>query len=43
MDAKTTIGRTLKTLRESRGLSQENLAEKADITYQYVSDVENGK
>ena len=43
MDAKTTIGRTLKTLREARGLSQENLAEKADITYQYVSDVENGK
>ncbi len=43
MDAKTTLGRALKTLRESRGLSQENLAEAADITYQYVSDVENGK
>lgn len=43
MDAKTTIGRTIKTLRETRGLSQEKLAEAADITYQYVSDVENGK
>lgn len=43
MDAKTTIGRTIKALRESHGLSQEKLAEAADITYQYVSDVENGK
>jgi transcriptional regulator with XRE-family HTH domain len=43
MDAKTTLGRTIKKLRESRGLSQEKLAEAAEITYQYVSDVENGK
>lgn len=43
MDAKTTLGRAVKALRESRGLSQENLAEAADITYQYVSNVENGK
>ena len=43
MDAKTTLGRAVKAFRESRGLSQENLAEAADITYQYVSDVENGK
>ncbi len=30
-------------LRESRGLSQEKLAERADITYQYLSAIENGK
>lgn len=43
MDAKTTIGRAIRLLRESSGLSQEKLAEQAGITYQYLSAVENGK
>jgi len=42
-DAKTTIGRVIRFLRESGGLSQEKLAERAGITYQYLSSVENGK
>jgi transcriptional regulator with XRE-family HTH domain len=43
MDAKTTIGRAVRLLREASGLSQEKLAERAGITYQYLSAVENGK
>jgi len=43
MDAKTTIGRAIRKLRETADLSQEKLAENADITYQYLSAVENGK
>ncbi len=42
-DAKVAIGRTIRLLRETCGLSQEKLAEKAGITYQYLSAVENGK
>jgi transcriptional regulator with XRE-family HTH domain len=42
-DAKGVIGKTIRLLRETAGLSQEKLAEKAGITYQYVSAVENGK
>jgi transcriptional regulator with XRE-family HTH domain len=42
-DAKVTIGRMIRLLRESGGLSQEKLAERAGITYQYLSAVENGK
>lgn len=43
MDAKSLIGRMVRHLRESAGLSQEKLAERAGITYQYLSAVENGK
>jgi transcriptional regulator with XRE-family HTH domain len=43
MDAKTTIGRAIRLSRESAGFSQEQLAERAGITYQYVSTLENGK
>ena len=42
-EAKGVIGKTIRLLRETAGLSQERLAEKAGITYQYVSAVENGK
>ena len=42
-DAKVAIGRVIRLLREARGLSQEKLAEKAGMTYQYLSAVENGK
>ncbi|MEY2878912.1 MAG: hypothetical protein RLZZ15_1292 [Verrucomicrobiota bacterium] len=43
MDAKTTLGRAIRAQREAAGISQEKLAESADITYQYLSAVENGK
>lgn len=42
-DAKGAIGRVIRLVRESTGLSQEKLAEKAGITYQYLSALENGK
>jgi len=43
MDAKTTLGRFIRKLREEAGLTQEQLAEKAGITYQYLSGLENGR
>jgi transcriptional regulator with XRE-family HTH domain len=43
MDAKTTIGRFIRRLREDKKLTQEQLAVKTDITYQYLSGLENGR
>lgn len=43
VDAKVVIGRTIRVLRESKGLSQEKLSAHAGITYQYLSAIENGK
>lgn len=42
-NANAIIGGAIRRLRETAGLSQEKLAEKAGITYQYLSAVENGK
>ena len=42
MDAKTILGRFIRKLREQRKLTQEQLASKTGITYQYLSGVENG-
>ena len=43
MDARTIIGRTIRLLREASGFTQEKLAERAGITYQYLSAIENGR
>ncbi|MEI8341453.1 MAG: helix-turn-helix transcriptional regulator [Verrucomicrobiota bacterium] len=43
MDTKTSLGRAIRQIRESLRLSQEKLAEDANITYQYLSALENGK
>jgi transcriptional regulator with XRE-family HTH domain len=43
MDAKTSLGKAIRQIRESLKLSQEKLAEDAGITYQYLSALENGK
>jgi transcriptional regulator with XRE-family HTH domain len=43
MDAKTILGRFVRKLREQLNLTQEHLARKAEITYQYLSGVENGR
>ncbi|HRJ08567.1 MAG TPA: helix-turn-helix transcriptional regulator [Prosthecobacter sp.] len=43
MDAKKTLGKAIRQLREALMLSQEKLAENAGITYQYLSAVENGR
>lgn len=41
--AQKTIGACIRALREQLGLSQETLASKAAISYQYLSGVETGK
>jgi CheY-like chemotaxis protein len=42
MDAKKTFGMTVKSCRKRLGISQEELAERADLHRTYVSDVERG-
>ena len=37
------IGLRLRTLREDRGLSREKLAEAADISVQFLADIETGR
>ncbi len=37
-----TLGHRIKTLRKAKGLSQERFAEKADLTQQHISRIENG-
>jgi transcriptional regulator with XRE-family HTH domain len=43
MDRKQRLGLRLKELRKLRKLSQEELAERASISTQYVSNIERGK
>jgi transcriptional regulator with XRE-family HTH domain len=43
MNIKVNFGLRLKELRQSRQLSQEALANKADLDRTYVTDVENGR
>lgn len=43
MDSKALIGRFVRSLREQKALTQDQLAGKADITYQYLSGLENGR
>lgn len=43
MDIKDKIGQRIKQLRKEIGLSQESLANKAEVDRTYVTDVENGR
>lgn len=43
MDAKRILGRFVRKLREQAALTQEQLAGKTGITYQYLSGLENGR
>ena len=43
MQAKAVIGRFVRKLREQKQLTQEQLASKTGITYQYLSGMENGR
>jgi transcriptional regulator with XRE-family HTH domain len=43
MDAKAILGRFVRKLREQSKLTQEQLARKTGITYQYLSGLENGR
>lgn len=42
-DAKVLLGKAIRQRRLSLGLSQEKLAEKADLHWTYVGSVERGK
>ena len=43
MEAKAIIGRFVRKLREEKRLTQDQLAAKTGITYQYLSGMENGR
>lgn len=43
MTPKTLFGKRIKHIRESKGWTQENLAEKMDISTNYLSSIERGK
>ena len=43
MDKKSLLGKRIREIRKSQGISQEQLAERADISAQYVSNIERGK
>lgn len=43
MDARTTIGRFVRQLRETQGLTQDQVATKTGISYQFLSGLENGR
>ena len=43
MDAKTILGSFVRRLREQKHLTQDGLAERTGITYQYLSGLENGR
>lgn len=43
MDVKAEYGKKVRTIRNSKKVSQEKLAELADLDRTYVSDIENGK
>jgi transcriptional regulator with XRE-family HTH domain len=43
MDARTTIGRFARHLREEKGLTQDQVATKTGISYQFLSGLENGR
>lgn len=42
-DIKVLFGRRIKELRKNRGLSQEELAERADMSSKYISRIEMGQ
>ena len=43
MDIHQKTGKAIVQLRKEQGISQYNLAIKANITFRYLSDIENGK
>ena len=43
MDIKIKVGQRIKVLRKTISISQESLANKADVDRTYVTDVENGR
>lgn len=43
MDIRVQFGRRLRDLRSAQGMTQEGLAERADMDVTYLSDLERGK
>ncbi|WP_137870972.1 helix-turn-helix transcriptional regulator [Sphingopyxis sp. 2PD] len=43
MDIRVRLGQNVRSLREERGWSQEDYADRADIHRTYVSDIERGR
>ena len=43
MDERVLLGRRIKEVRTSKGLSQERLAEKIDANWKYLSSIERGQ
>ncbi|UJP66703.1 helix-turn-helix domain-containing protein [Mongoliitalea daihaiensis] len=43
MDIKEAYGKKVKAVRKSQNVSQEKLAELAELDRTYISDIENGK
>ena len=43
MDIKVAYGEKVKAIRKNQNVSQEKLAELADLDRTYISDIENGK
>lgn len=43
MDIRVRLGQNVRSLREERGWSQEDYADRADIYRTYVSDIERGR
>ncbi|RZJ69586.1 MAG: XRE family transcriptional regulator [Flavobacterium sp.] len=43
MNIKLSVGQRIRELRNQKGISQEALANKAEIDRTYVTDVENGR
>jgi transcriptional regulator with XRE-family HTH domain len=42
-DLRPAFGRRIRTLRQKRGFSQEELAERAQLHWTYVSEIERGR
>jgi transcriptional regulator with XRE-family HTH domain len=42
-DLRPAFGRRVRALRQKRGLSQEQLAERADLHWTYISGIERGR
>jgi transcriptional regulator with XRE-family HTH domain len=43
MDIKVAYGKRVRQIRKDKGVSQEKLAELAELDRTYISDIENGK
>lgn len=43
MDMRKLVGRNVRAVRQAKGMTQEQLAEKSGFSQQYISDLERGR